>query len=229
MNRLAPYYTLISSLPKLPPPFTGSRVPISRVKLDQRLNMLLPDDAATMADIQKIVQWHDLPMHRTDEKLVRQAKRLLQTLENSLIYEIVLWRLEVRTVMAALRRRRRGDRPPNMDKVWGCGRWNRHIVTHWQHPDFNLAGVFRWIPEANRMISEGDALGIEKMLLRLNWRLMGQLSVGHPFDFEAVVIYVLRWGVVARAATHDHNAARKRFGHMLEHAMESAQTVPATG
>ena len=46
MARSTTYYTLIGSLPALPRRFEqAERVPISRLKLDERLKMLTPQDA----------------------------------------------------------------------------------------------------------------------------------------------------------------------------------------
>jgi hypothetical protein len=45
------------------------------------------------------------------------------------------------------------------------------------------------------------------------------MSEGHWFDFEAVVIYVLRWDLIARWIGQDGAAALRRFDGLVENGL----------
>ena len=51
------------------------------------------------------------------------------------------------------------------------------------------------------------------------WDHLEQVSDGHYLDFEAVVIYVLRWDMIARWTTYDGEEAVRRFDELVEQAM----------
>jgi hypothetical protein len=48
-------------------------------------------------------------------------------------------------------------------------------------------------------------------------------SDGHYLDFEAVVIYVLRWDMIARWTTYDGEEAARRFDELVEQAMAGVE------
>jgi hypothetical protein len=57
------------------------------------------------------------------------------------------------------------------------------------------------------------------------------LAGSHHFDFEAVVLYVLRWNLVDRLARHDPVAATERFKTLLVRGLElydGAATAPGS-
>src|SRR5690606_5321722 len=53
----ARYYTLIASLPALEYFETAKRTPINRVRLEQRLTMLEPDDAVELRRCEQLLAW----------------------------------------------------------------------------------------------------------------------------------------------------------------------------
>jgi len=159
-------------------------------------------------------------MERGDDEIIARARAALPALENEFARELIVWRLELRTVSAALRRRHRGQAAPSAHDSWGYGRWVGHIRRHWSEPQFRLERVYPWLPEARTLLEAGDTLGMERLLLSVNWEHLDRVAVGHEFDFEAVLIYSLRWDLVARWTGYDAGGAAARFEEMLEAGMQ---------
>jgi len=209
------YTTLISSLPYQPALFTEKQTVISRIRLDQRLGMLTEDDARVLRLVEELVSWSSQSFERSDEEIVRRARRGTEALPEGVVRDLVLWRLEMRTVGAALRRRKAGLPVPGAHEVWGHGRWVAHIRTHWSEPDFHLSGVFPWVGEASRLLAVDDSVGVQRLFLTEAWQTLGRAAQEHEFDFEAVVIYVLRWNIIDRWTRYDARGAVERFEELL--------------
>lgn len=154
------------------------------------------------------------------------ARRLVPGIAHPFVRDLVTWRLELRTLMAALRRRRRGD-PAPVDDRWGFGRWLGQIRRNWGESGFRLEGAFPWLPEANRLMDAGDAVGLERLLLVTNWNHLERISDGHHFDFEAVVIYVMRWDLVARWTSYEGEQAARRFDALVAAGMKGVDASVA--
>ena len=89
-----------------------------------------------------------------------------------------------------------------------------------------------WLPQAAGLLASGQALALERLLLERAWRHHSRLQVGHYFDFVAVVIYVLKWNMVARWSRISQQGARDRFLQLVDaglghHSAFAARLVPA--
>lgn len=215
MARSPRYYMLMASLPPLPYLYTGAQTPISRIRLEQRLHMLEPEDHTELLEIEDLMRWDRLPLDITDVEVIENAKELIPRIRSETLREIATWRLEVRTVVAGLRRRAMGKPPPTPGERWGYGRWVRHIEQKWSASDFGLGGIMPWVAEFSRLIDEGDTLAFEQRLLDLVWRFNGRVADRHFFSFEAVALYVLRWDIIDRWVAYDGQEARERFGRLV--------------
>lgn len=213
------YITLMSSLPYLPSIFSEKGPPpISRIQLKHRLSMLEPDDAQVLKEIDDLTHWDYLPMNKTDESIIIQAEKVLPTFDEPL-RELILWRLESRTIVAALRRRQLGMSPPQPGEKWGYGRWINSIVRNWKEPGFQLDKIFPWVTEANGFLKAGDSVGLERMFLERAWKHLSRYGESHYFNFFAVVVYVLKWHLAAQWARYNGVAAVKRFNDMVDLAL----------
>jgi len=219
------YTMLINSLPHHLPLFTSKQTPLSRIRLEKRLSMLEEDDAAVLARIEQLIQWDYLSMDLSDEQIVRYTRELIPQIPHPTLQEIVDWRLEMRTALAALRRRHRGEPAPQPKEVWGYGRWVRQIQRSWGDPTFGLDHPFPWLRSAYGLLQEGDSLALEHLLLGLSWNQLERASNGHYFDFVAVVIYVLKWDIVARWTSYDGAEARKRFNSLVAEGLRGHETL----
>ena len=70
--------------------------------------------------------------------------------------------------------------------------------------------------ESKRLMEEGNFLGLEHQLVDVVWSDLERIGQGHHFDFEAVVLYVLRWDLVARWTTYNEDSAKKRFAELVD-------------
>ena len=207
---------LMSSLPKPGPLFLAKQPPLSRLKLDLRLRVLSAEEREMLKLVEDVLHWRRLPMGVSDELVIDRGRAALSCLDNDTLRFLVRDRLEIRTVVAALRRRLRGEPPPPAGLAWGFGRWTGHIARNWGDPAFALEGVFPWLREADRLLRQNDSIALERLLLGEAYKQLTRLESGHTFDFEAVVIYVLKWTIVDRWSAYNGEAATRRFDDLTE-------------
>jgi hypothetical protein len=208
------YVMLMASLPPIGKLFAPVQPPISRLRLDQRLAMLTELDRQRLDRIEAITLWSRVASLGSDAAVARAARLLDQELPEVLA-RVVQHRLELRTLVAALRVRAAGAESAANPSEWGVGRWNQTIARHWSEKDFRLGHVYPWLDEAEALVAAGDALSLEQLLLTEAWRSLDSVT-GHYFDFVAVVVYVLRWDIAERWHRCDEELAASRFASMVE-------------
>jgi hypothetical protein len=211
-----PYVMLITSLPTPEALFLAKQPPLSRIKLDRRLKVLSEEDARLLAMIEATLEWQHLSMDASDRDVIDRARRFVDDCENETLRTIVRDRLEIRTIVAAMRRRYRGESAPPSELEWGFGRWTGSIATNWNEAAFGLDHVFPWLREADRLMREPDTLALERLILEQSYRRLQRVITGHEFDFIAVVIYVLKWSIVDRWGRYNGEAAARRFAGLTE-------------
>lgn len=166
-------------------------------------------------------------MDDEDEQIVQRARDVVPTIANPFVHDLVAWLLELRTAVSALRRRHAGGGAPSSTRHWGFGRWVPLISRFWNEPNLRLERALPWLPEARRLLEVGDSLGLERHLLSTVWDHLGRISESHHFDFEAVVIYSVRWDLVARWTSYRGEAALGRFDELVETAIIPLETLRA--
>ncbi|MGD8616995.1 MAG: DUF2764 family protein [Gammaproteobacteria bacterium] len=214
---------LISSLPYRGSLFDARRAPLSRIRLRQRQRLLDEADRACLRVLANLLEWSRQGIERTDEAIIAQAKAELPKLDNEFAHDLAVWRLELRTVVAALRRRHGGQAAPSRQDAWGYGRWLAHIRRHWDEPQFGLERVYPWLADARTMLEAGDALGLERLLLNAVWEHLDRVSDSHHFDFEAVLIYSMRWDLIARWTVCHGDEAAARFEEMVQEGLDDVK------
>lgn len=206
---------LMASLPPIPPLFSESRTPISRWRLEKRLELLSPEDSRELAGLLDVIHWHRVPIETTDAEIVDRARQLLAELQSPLVREAARFRLELRSIVAALRRRAAGETPPERGEKWGVTGLSDTIVRNWTRPDFGLGASRPWLETVNDAILAGDATAVERIQLQTSFRHHERAAEGHYFDFEAVALYVLRWDIVHRYTSYDEAEAIQRYEEMV--------------
>lgn len=217
------YAMLISSLPYHGALFGVRRAPLSRIRLRQRQRLLDEPDRACLRIVANLLEWSRHGMGRSDAEIIAMAKAALPKLDNAFARDLVVWRLELRTVVAALRHRQRGHAVPTGRDSWGYGRWLGHIRRHWSEPQFRLERVYPWLAEARTLLEAGDAHGLERLLMNAVWEHLDRMSEGHHFDFEAVLIYSMRWDLVAHWTAYRGDEAAARFEEMVRQGLRDAR------
>ncbi|MEM6486737.1 MAG: hypothetical protein AAF677_00470 [Pseudomonadota bacterium] len=219
------YVTLMASLPALGPVLSAKHAPINRVALQKRLRMLRPEHRAELKSIADLLSWARLPLLGSDAALVARARRLVPTVSAPDLAALVRHRLEMRTLVAALRRRQAGqDRPPQ-GEAWGYSRHLGRIEANWRDPDFGVGRIHPWLAEARTLLEKQDPQGVERILLEEAWRKAERHAIGHDFDYEAVAIYVIRWNLLDRWTRYDAEAAAARFGALVDAALADAPAI----
>ncbi len=227
MTRRDRYVTLMASLPPHPRElFDALRLPISRERLEERLKMLDPEDAETLWRIERAVHWDKIDPNASSAVVIAEYQRMLEAWPEEL-QDLVRWRAELRTVVAALRLRQRGLPPPSTP--WGMGRFVHWIGAHWHSPAFGLERLYPWLPRAEDYLRQAKSLALERLLLTLVWEHYGRIGQSHHFDLVAVVIYVLRWNVVERWVRYQPERALARFKHLVSEGLDGWQLGGAHG
>jgi hypothetical protein len=209
------YHMLVASLPPLPPHLQIMRLPITAERLDDRLRLLEPDDAAEIARLHEVMRWSRQFEESTDEAVVRRYHELWAGIANPLVRDILTVLMDVRMITTALRRRRLGLGPPPC----GIGRWFDHVRRNFNRPDFGLGRVLPRLSRLAPLLEQGDVLGLQRGLLQATWALLKQRADDYTFRFEAVVLYVARWSLLAQWQLLDAERGRPIFEALVTEAL----------
>lgn len=219
------YTLLLCSLPYLPPPLREARfIPPSRIQIGKALKLLTEVDTARMQRINAVLHWSHLPIERDDAAMMAEAEKLSLEESSAFLREVVLERLELRTFIAAMRRRELNN-IPQADERWGIGRYTRRILTHWHDPAFGLGHVFGWLNEAVHLLRSGNTLALDRLLMHESWRRLQRVEDRHNFGFDAVALYVMRWNILDRLYRQHEEAAVIRFKSMVNDALNGHQLI----
>jgi len=211
-----PYVMLVASLPHVGTLLSNRAPPINQVRLEQRLKELDPEDRAELEALRSLLSWSRLEIGDEDAAFVARARQIIEAAHSETLRAAASERLEIRTLMAALRRRHCGEDAPAPGTVWGYGRYVDTIRANWAAPDFGVGRAFPWVLAAKEKLEAGDAQGLERITLQAAWDSGARHAAGHEFDFEAVAAYALRWSLVDRWSRYDAAAAATRFTELLE-------------
>lgn len=219
------YTLLLCSLPYLPPPLREERfIPPSRIQINKALKLLSVEDTTRMQRINAVLHWSHLPIERDDAAMMAEAEKLLLEEPSAFLREVVLERLELRTFIAAMRRRELNCMP-QAGEYWGIGRYTRRILMHWHDPAFGLGHVFGWLNEAVRLLRNGNTLMLDRLLMHESWRRLQRVEDCHNFGFDAVALYVMRWNILDRLYRQREDAAVIRFKSMVTDALNDQQLI----
>jgi hypothetical protein len=215
------YSLLISSLPPHKNLlFEEKQTPLSRIQLNKRLALLEPEDAVVLEKIEKLLHWSHMT-EDIDAEFVCQTLQSIDTIDNDFVKNIIIWRLEVRIVLAALRMRQAGMQSPPDKKILGFDFEYFFITHYWNEPDLGLGHKMPWLGQAQRLLQQGESYQLEKLMFSIVWDHYKRQSFGHYFNFEAVIIYVLRWDIVNRWSRNDQQAALARFNQLVDAGLKS--------
>ncbi len=208
------YYMLVASLPRMPPTFEVEQVPITAHRLRQRLRLLGSRDAAMVEQVQRFLHWDRQPVERTDQDIEQEYERLMQEISAPMARKIISFRMEVRTITSALRRRRLGLPP-----LRGVGQWSDHIQRHWQKSDFQLSHAHPWILTVLRHLEAKNPLQVERHLLLATWTQWSRWADEYHFCFESILLYLARWEIVDRWTRLNADFGKRRFDTLLDEAL----------
>ena len=214
------YAMLMASLPPHPLSLWDLKnKPISRLHLERRLSLLNDQDKQQLAEIESILHWAKMNDENSDAQISVEAERVTQSITTPLLQKTIIWRMELRTIITAIRWRKLGREVPAKNERWGYGQVVPFIRKNWQVDDFSLSHRFDWIKKANTLFETEQSVELEKLLLNLSWQHYESIGHTHYFDFEAVVIYVLRWNIVNRWSQCNEEIAMRQFEELVNNGL----------
>lgn len=214
-----PYVALTASLPALGPLLSAKAPPINQPSLEQRLKVLTPEDRRDLLALRDVLSWTRLATAESDRAFLARARRVEAGLRSEALRGVLRDRLEIRTVVAALRGRHAGEDAPPAGEIWGYGRFTEVMRANWAAPDLGVGRIFPWVGAAREKLDAADRKGFERIVLEAAWAAAERRLALHHFGFEAVVRYVLHWSLVDRWARYDDDQAAARFGELLDAAL----------
>jgi hypothetical protein len=210
------YYTVVASLPHLPYFAEAERLPLSRLRLEQRLRMLDVEETRQILQAEFLAGWR-LPAGKLGGgNIAPHYRTALQSITQPVLREFVEYRLDIQTVLAALRLRQAKRDPQQYPGTWGIGRLVKPIEAHWDAPDFSLGTVYPWVLEANNALAAADAMALDRLLMDTVWKKLSRLGDSRPFGFEAITAFVFKWDILQAWLQRDAAAAKQRFQVLIE-------------
>lgn len=213
------YYTLVASLPTLPSHFDVERTPVSRPRLRQLLNQLTEQDAETIHQLSSFFRWDRQLVSSSDDDIKARYDELMRN-NQPVIREIINHRINVRTIVAALRRRRDQLDPPT-----AVGELVETIRRNWGDPTFALGRRYPWIEPFFDRMTQGEVVAAERILFEFSWRAWSRMAALYSFSFEAIPLYVARWEIIDRWTSRDLRVGRERFEHLTQEALGAYGTL----
>ncbi|WP_298846335.1 hypothetical protein [uncultured Ruegeria sp.] len=221
------YIALMCSLPGSERLFVAKQPPLSRIRLDRRLTALTPEDAKALHVLEHALSWSAYDMDVTDAQAIQRCRQSLHDIPQPSLRKLFIERMEMRSAVAALRLRNRGEPVPSGS--FGVGRWSRHIPANWGDPTFRLERPMPWLKEAHQLLDDEDPLGLERLLLSVSHTQLKRHAARHLFDFEAIAIYVLIWNIFDRWGQSSAAEAAKRFEKLAQQAMADVADIDFEG
>jgi len=210
------YITLVASLPYLPPFKKAERSPITRLRLEQRLHVLDPQDARQLALAEALVSWRmSLAKPKTDKEMVVRCRAALQEITQPALREFIEFRMDQQTILAGLRQSNTIFESAFLEQLSGASRWADFIAAHWDTQDFGLAAVYPWIPEARRYLEANDAAGLDSLLMESIWQKLSRIAESNSFGFEAIFAFVFKWDILQAWLARDAKQAKSRFQELI--------------
>jgi hypothetical protein len=218
------YYTLIGSLPHLPYFDKTSRLPINAERLQKRLGMLQPVDAEVVETVQTFLLWQYHSMDKTNSDIIRHYSETMALVTQPSVRNIIDYRMNIRTIVSALRRRYYNHPAPTKQERWGIGQWCRQIIDHWNDPDFGLGAIHPWISQAQQLIAQEETLEFERLLMGLIWDNLDRHEVDDPFGLDSLLVYLFKWDIIKRWQIYNREKAADRFDKLVDKALNNYVT-----
>jgi len=77
----------------------------------------------------------------------------------------------------------------------------------------------------SKSLASGDALGVERELMRDVWKRLTRVADREPFRFAQVFAFVFKWDIVRRWRAYDAQLAAERFQVLIEEVTREHQPL----
>jgi len=213
------YYTLMTTLPYLPPIEKAKELPISWIQLQKRKTLLNDEDSRMVDSLQRLMAWYYHPSTMRSKQIVSMYEVFIsQTNEHPKIQNTVTEIFKQRTIVAAFRMKYAGIHFSETEKIWGLQEDKFMIEQFWEEEDFKLSYKYPWVTEVKRFFIEDKPFDLIRFLLDLIWKHAEELKSEHPFSLDAYVAYLIQWATLQKWLTFEAEKAVERFDHLLTEA-----------
>jgi hypothetical protein len=130
--------------------------------------------------------------------------------------DYVAFRMDQKTLLAALRRKQSDLGRPPQTAAWGVGPRVRDVQRHWGEANFHLALLFPWLPRAKDLLAASDARGLERLLMDGAWRTLDHYAEQKTFGFQEVFSYFFKWDILRAWLACDAEKAKTRFQDLID-------------
>jgi hypothetical protein len=153
---------------------------------------------------------------KTDKEMVLRSRAAMQEISQPALREFIEFRIDQQTILAGLRQRNAVFESSFLEQVNGASRRAGFIASHWDDPDFKLASVYPWIPEARSYLEAGDACALDKLMMNIIWQRLSRIAESNRFGFEAVFAFVFKWDILQAWLARDAVKAKSRFQELIK-------------
>lgn len=217
---MSDYLTLYTALPYLGALEEVAVMPVSRLALDKRLSMLSDEAARQLALAEQLYfPSEQMLTGQKDNQLVQQLGPLLAQVTSSQVRERIAFKLELDTFLAALRYRQAGESNP--EHFSGLGRWVGRIRQNWHEPGLGLDTFFPVLEPVLKSMNKNEPGQVEQQRLGLLWQDLHSCEAANRFSLDAVICYVLRWGVLQRYPAGSSEQVGCRFAELTSALLDS--------
>jgi hypothetical protein len=219
------YYTLMASLPHLPPLEQATTLPISWLQLQKRVSMLEEEDALLVEQIQKLFAWYYHPSSTRNHKIIQLYKELMHnSASHPHIQQIITDILNQRTIVTAFRMKYADMHFTQSEEAWGIQKDRATIERHWDQDDFKLGYEYPWVNEVKKLFTQNDPYGLTKLLMGLIYKKAEELKAKDPFTLEAFIAYLIQWANLQKWLSYEAKKATQRFDNLILEAHREYQT-----
>ena len=204
------YYTLLCSLPHLPHFQKAKHLPLTPVMLEKRLGMLEKEERRLCDLILGSLPWHHAAACESVAEMEAAYRQLLeQTGAYPDLQKVFGQLMEQRVVIAWYRSRifgiRLGSEYDGMDGFASLIKQLEKGKKMW------LAHRFPWLKAIEHCLEADLPYELAVLLMELEWKEAKRLAFSHPFGFEEVASYLIRWMILQMRFGFDTLKAADRF------------------
>ena len=181
------------------------------------MSMLVQEDVETARVAMNFLWWERQPVERTDKEVIAWYKHIMFSVHQPTLRNIIKFKMTMRTILAALRRRHRSI--PSEGMAWGIAPWVSHIERNWNEDNFKLAPLFPWVPEARQLLETEETLKLQKCVMHLSWNYLNHVTEGQYFTFDVFLTYLFKWERLNRWLLYNKHNAIVRFEKLTMEAL----------
>ncbi len=207
------YYTLLCSLPHLPHFQKAKHLPLTPVLLEKRLGLLPETEWALCGLMLKSLPWHHTSRHESGETVAGEYGRLMALAESYPDLQRFFTTMMEQRIVVAWQRSRFFEIAGawELGSLEGIASLEPFIERLEKANPAWLAHRFPWLKEMVHCLDGDRPYELSVMLMELEWREAERLAFSHPFGFEEVAAYLIRWMLLQTWFGFDAQKAASRF------------------